>query len=172
VSDISLDSDSVKAQPKNGRDASTSVRAFNREDRYVEGSKRLRNRRQTKIDLENVSTYKAAPGRAGQQRVRKKDLTRGGLGDRELRGNMMDRYLCFEVNKLLSVSTPARNDVNSIGSDEMKPATGEEDRPTEDDIARKNLGPRGIPGAPDTAKMTRQEEKNIPKSGKFDGHTA
>jgi hypothetical protein len=62
--------------------------------------------------------------------------------------------------------------VNSIGSDEMKPATGEEDRATEDDIARKNLGPRGIPGAPDTAKMTRQEEKNIPKSGKFDGHTA
>ena len=50
----------------------------------------------------------------------------------------------------------------------MKPGTGEEDRPTEDDIARKHLGPRGIPGAPDTAKMTRQEEKNIPKSGKFD----
>ena len=62
--------------------------------------------------------------------------------------------------------------MNSIGSDEMKPATGEEDRPTEDDIARKNLGLRGIPGAPDTAKMTRQEEKNIPKSGRFDGHTA
>jgi hypothetical protein len=54
----------------------------------------------------------------------------------------------------------------------MKLGTGEEDRPTEDDIARKNLGPRGIPGAPDTAKMTRQEKKNIPKSGKFDGHTA
>ena len=97
--------DSVKAQPKNRRDASTSVRASNREDRYVEGSKRLRNRRQTKNDLKNVSTYKAAPGRAGQQRVRKKDLTRGGLGDRELRGNMMDRYLCFEGNKLLGFHT-------------------------------------------------------------------
>jgi hypothetical protein len=60
---------------------------------------------QTKIDLKNVSTYKAAPGRAGQQRVRKKDLTRGGLGDRELRGNMMDRYLCFEGNKLLRFYT-------------------------------------------------------------------
>ena len=103
--DISLDSDSIKAQPENRRDASTSVRAFNREGRYVEGSKRLRNRRQTKIDLKNVSTYKAAPGRAGQQRVRKKDLTRGGLGDRELRGNMMDRYLCFEGNKLLRFYT-------------------------------------------------------------------
>jgi hypothetical protein len=58
----------------------------------------------------------------------------------------------------------------------FNPGTREEDRRTEDDIARKNLGPRGIPGAPDTAKMTPkmtpQEEKNIPKSGVFDGHTA
>ena len=52
-----------------------------------------------------MSTYKAAPGRAGQQRVRKKDLTRGGLGDRELRGNIMDRYLYFEGNKLLRFYT-------------------------------------------------------------------
>ncbi len=51
-------------------------------------------------------------------------------------------------------------------------ATREEDRQTEDEIARKKLGPRGVPGAPDTAKMTPQEEKNIPKSGEFDGHTA
>jgi hypothetical protein len=54
----------------------------------------------------------------------------------------------------------------------MKPAMREEDRPTEDDIARKDLGPRGVPGAPDTAKMTKQEAENIPKSGKFDGHPA
>ena len=54
----------------------------------------------------------------------------------------------------------------------LNPATREEDRQTEDEIARKNLGPRGVPGAPDTAKMTPQEEKNIPKSGEFDGHTA
>ena len=54
----------------------------------------------------------------------------------------------------------------------MKPGTREEDRQTEDDIARKTLGPRGVPGAPDTAKMTLQEDKNIPKSGEFDGHTA
>jgi hypothetical protein len=54
----------------------------------------------------------------------------------------------------------------------MKPGTREEDRQTEDDIARKNLGPRGVPGAPDTAKMTLQEDKNIPKTGEFDGHTA
>jgi len=54
----------------------------------------------------------------------------------------------------------------------MKPATREEGRQTEDDIARKKLGPQGVPGAPDTTKMTPQEAENIPKSGKFDGHTA
>jgi hypothetical protein len=48
----------------------------------------------------------------------------------------------------------------------------EEKRPSEDDIARKELGPRGVPGGKDTAKMTPQNEKNIPKSGSFDGHTA
>jgi hypothetical protein len=53
-----------------------------------------------------------------------------------------------------------------------KPATPEADRPTEDEIAREKLGPRGVPGTPDTARMTVQEEKNISRSGKFDGHTA
>lgn len=54
----------------------------------------------------------------------------------------------------------------------MLPKTSEESRPTEDDIAREKLGPRGIPGQPSPAKMTPQQEKNTPKSGKFDGHTA
>ena len=45
-------------------------------------------------------------------------------------------------------------------------------RPTEDDISRKHLGPQGVPGKPDQGKMTPQQEKNIPKSGDFDGHTA
>jgi hypothetical protein len=54
----------------------------------------------------------------------------------------------------------------------MRPATREDERLTEDEIARRNLGPRGVPGADDTAKMTHQEEKNIPKTGTFDGHTA
>lgn len=53
-----------------------------------------------------------------------------------------------------------------------KPKTPESDRLTEDEIAREKLGPRGVPGAPDTAKMTTQEEKNISRCGKFDGHTA
>lgn len=48
----------------------------------------------------------------------------------------------------------------------------EQERPTEDDIARNKLGPRGIPDGEDTAKMTPQREKKTPKSGKFDGHTA
>jgi hypothetical protein len=53
-----------------------------------------------------------------------------------------------------------------------KPATPGADRPTEDDIAREKLGPRGVPGAPDTARMTAREEKNISRCGKFDGHAA
>jgi hypothetical protein len=48
----------------------------------------------------------------------------------------------------------------------------EEDRETEDQIARRKLGPRGVPGAPDTAVMTPQRDKKLPKSGEFDGHTA
>jgi hypothetical protein len=48
----------------------------------------------------------------------------------------------------------------------------EEERETEDQIARRKLGPRGVPGAKDTAAMTPQSEKELPKSGEFDGHTA
>jgi hypothetical protein len=48
----------------------------------------------------------------------------------------------------------------------------EEQRLTEDEIARRILGPRGVPGAQDTAKMTPQQAKNSPKTGEFDGHTA
>ena len=54
----------------------------------------------------------------------------------------------------------------------MPRATREEERLSEDDIARSILGPRGVPGGPDTAKMTPQQEKNIPRTGDFDGHTA
>ena len=54
----------------------------------------------------------------------------------------------------------------------MRPATREDERLTEDEIARRKLGPRGVPGGQDTAKMTPQEQKNIPRTGHFDGHTA
>jgi len=57
-------------------------------------------------------------------------------------------------------------------SDKVREATREEERLTEDEIARRQLGPRGVPGAPDTATMTPQYEKNLPKEGEFDGHTA
>jgi hypothetical protein len=58
------------------------------------------------------------------------------------------------------------------GRREMKPANREDERQTEDEIARRNLGPRGVPGGEDTAKMTPQQAKNIPKTADFDGHTA
>jgi len=50
----------------------------------------------------------------------------------------------------------------------MRHATREDERLTEDDIARRNLGP----GGEDTAKMPKREQKNISKTGHFDGHTA
>ena len=54
----------------------------------------------------------------------------------------------------------------------MRPATREDERLTEDEIARRKLGPRGVPGGEDAAKMTRQQQQNMPKTGLFDGHTA
>jgi hypothetical protein len=54
----------------------------------------------------------------------------------------------------------------------MKPVIREEERPTEDEIAREKLGPRGVPGGQDFAKITPQQEKNMPRIGVFDGHTA
>jgi hypothetical protein len=48
----------------------------------------------------------------------------------------------------------------------------DEERETEDQMARRTLGPRGEPGKPDSAKMTPQREKKLPKSGEFDGHSA
>ena len=58
------------------------------------------------------------------------------------------------------------------GGVEVKLGIREEERLTEDEIARRKLGPRGVPGGQDFAKMTPQQEKNIPKPGVFDGHTA
>jgi hypothetical protein len=48
----------------------------------------------------------------------------------------------------------------------------DEERETEDQMARRELGPCGEPGKPDPAKMTSQREKKLPKSGNFDGHSA
>ena len=53
----------------------------------------------------------------------------------------------------------------------IREAIRDEERLTEDEMARRKLGPRGVLGAPDTATMTRQSEKNVPKRGAFDGHT-
>jgi hypothetical protein len=55
---------------------------------------------------------------------------------------------------------------------DSRKTTRDEERLTEDEMARRKLGPRGQPGVADTAKMTPQREKKLPKSGAFDGHTA
>jgi hypothetical protein len=48
----------------------------------------------------------------------------------------------------------------------------EQERKTEDDVARERLGPQGVPGQPDQRRMTKKEKEQIPKSGEFDGHVA
>ena len=57
-------------------------------------------------------------------------------------------------------------------NDKVRQATPEEERETEDQMARRKLGPRGVPGASDPAKMTPQEKKELPQEDDFDGHTA
>lgn len=52
------------------------------------------------------------------------------------------------------------------------PEIREEDRLTEDEIARRKLGPRGVPGEPSPVVLTPQREKKLPKAGDFDGHPA
>ena len=44
----------------------------------------------------------------------------------------------------------------------MREPNGVEPELSEDDIQREQLGPRGIPGAPDPAKMTPQSKKETP----------
>ncbi|WP_407146572.1 hypothetical protein [Bradyrhizobium sp. ORS 86] len=43
---------------------------------------------------------------------------------------------------------------------------------SEDDLQRQELGPRGVPGQPDPAKMTPQRAKKTPIDSGSGGHTA
>ncbi|BBC00648.1 MULTISPECIES: hypothetical protein [Bradyrhizobium] len=43
---------------------------------------------------------------------------------------------------------------------------------SEDDLQRQQLGPRGVPGQPDPAKMTPQRAKKTPIDAGSGGHTA
>lgn len=45
------------------------------------------------------------------------------------------------------------------------------EHPSEDDTTRAALGPRGVPGAPDPARMTPQRKKKTPPKY-IPGHTA
>jgi hypothetical protein len=51
------------------------------------------------------------------------------------------------------------------------PTNGLEPEKSEEDLQREQLGPRGVPGAPDPAKMTPQREKKTPPDVD-PGHTA
>ena len=60
----------------------------------------------------------------------------------------------------------------SDGNSTQREPNGGEPALTEDDRQREQLGPRGVPGQPDPAKMTPQRAKKTLKQGDFDGHTA
>jgi hypothetical protein len=47
---------------------------------------------------------------------------------------------------------------------EKEPVNGREPQFSEDDVQREQLGPRGLPGKSDPAKMTPQREKKSPKN--------
>jgi hypothetical protein len=47
----------------------------------------------------------------------------------------------------------------------------DDDRPTEDDIAKAKLGPQGVPGQPDKQCMVDEDRLQLPK-GLDPGHTA
>ena len=55
--------------------------------------------------------------------------------------------------------------------DKERPINGVEPDKTEDDIQREQLGPRGVPGKPDPARMTPQRQKKTP-ANPDSGHTA
>ena len=50
------------------------------------------------------------------------------------------------------------------GPPNFREATRDEERLTEDEMARRKLGPRGVPSAPDTATMTRQRARRMCRS--------
>jgi hypothetical protein len=50
------------------------------------------------------------------------------------------------------------------GTVPKEPINAPEPTFSEDDIQREQLGPRGVPGAEDPAKMTTQREKKMPKN--------
>ena len=62
--------------------------------------------------------------------------------------------------------------IRSRMRDNLRKNVHEDERLIEDEIAQRKLGPRGVPGAPDTARMTPQREKKLPEAGAFDGHMA
>jgi hypothetical protein len=50
-----------------------------------------------------------------------------------------------------------------ISMSKPREPNGVEPERSEEDVQREQLGPRGVPGAPDRAKMTPQREKKTPK---------
>jgi hypothetical protein len=89
-----------------------------------------------------------------------------GLGAAKKRGELKHFSIRLPFRPVLPAGTLLLRSPTE-GGQILEPSHGQLDdgkpRLSEDDIARALLGPRGVPGKPDTARMTPQQEKNMPK---------
>ena len=91
-------------------------------------------------------------------------------GKARLDANDIANYLASQKDNIIAALPSGFGRLLS-GTNLLNSLNREEERLTEDEMARRKLGPRGVPNAPDTATMTSQAKKNLPESGAFDGST-
>jgi hypothetical protein len=91
-------------------------------------------------------------------------------GKARLDANDIANFLASQRDNIVAALPPGFGGLLS-GTNLLNSLAREEDRLTEDEMARRKLGPRGVPNAPDTATMTSQAKKNLPECDAFDGHT-
>jgi hypothetical protein len=92
-------------------------------------------------------------------------------GKARLNANDIANYLASQKDNIITALPTGFGRLLS-GTNLLNSFSREEDRLTKDAIARRKLGPRGVPNAPDTATMTPQAKKNLSECGAFDGKPA
>ena len=80
-------------------------------------------------------------------------------------------HMATLTNKTLGPQGKSRRQIYDESVKMRRQIDDGQPRKSEDDIQREQLGPRGVPGKPDPAKMVPQRKKKTPSD--FDpGHTA
>jgi hypothetical protein len=97
-----------------------------------------------------------------------RNLYREGAKDERLEHDLAPAGAPAEAQMADRSSTPRMPNPRITG----KLRSGrQDDRPSEDDLVRQHMGPRGLPGEPATKNALRESETQIPK-GLDPGHTA